>query len=437
MRPRHLLLLLANTLSFALWTREAHARIDLRAQLEASVAADDSPPVAGNYEIYFDLRPQLALTEVGPRHALRVGYTLLAGLHPFRSNEDTLGNRLELSGLFSLSQRNTFLLTGSLLETSLAGLTLVTPTATTTGVAAPLGTAYFVEARARAEIATEVNPLWRFSLASTFDTLRPLNSDVASLLTTSYDVDSTLSFERSFQHDAGALRLRGDFIDYPVHHGAVALPDGTIDANGVISPQREIFLGGITTRWRRDYGRSLSSELEAGALAVVDLATPDKKATLVAIVPVGVAALHYVEPGYQVNLSLSRQVQSNVFLGQTFVVNSVALMGSLPIPGAVAHFVAAASLAYQHETLVDQPGVIDAWLVDTSLFWIVRDDLQLFFRYQLIDQLADATVATPLPSVVRNVVMLGLIGTFSTEKGAPVSFTPAVRADRTDGGALR
>ena len=400
----------------ALASREANARIDVHARIDAALAVDDSPPVAGSYELYSDLRPQLSLTQVGSREALQLGYTLLGVVHLAGGGIDTWGNRLELTAMFEPSPRSALLLTGSLLETSLAGLTLVTPTATTTPVTAPSGTAYFLDARAHAEIAGDLSPLWRASLGSTFDTLRPLSHDVVSPLTTSYDLDSTLTLERTHLHDAGALRVRGDFIDYPD------------------TPRRTLLVTGLTTRWRHDFDRRLSSELELGLLFVNDLATSGNKRSLIAIEPVGQLALHYVEVGYRVDLEYGRTVQSNAFLAENFLLDRVALRGSLPIPDARLHLVAAASLAWQRAALIDQPGAIDSWLVDASIFWSPRDDLQVYLRYQWIDQAGD----TPsLPSLARNVILLGVIGSFGTDSRPPLATAPSVRADGSDQPVIR
>lgn len=293
----------------------------------------------------------------------------------------------------------------------------------------PIGGVTFIGATASEAFGWEVDPHWRLVETLAFNGYWPLDPRDSP---DSYSLDGHLVAERSFRKDALGLDLRSAYSLYGEVRGPTAAPDGTAIPDGVVTPRQQVLINELTAKWRHDYGHFWNTELDAG---VVETNRVEGGGTAI-WQPAGRAALRYLHDYGQVDLSYAHTVQPNVLLGQTFAVDQVLLRGNVPL-GRETHVVFDASLAYQYARQIDfdtggDLSHTNVFLVDATLGYAPRKEIQVFARYQFFDQLGTVGDFDPQPSFLRHVVLVGIIGTYPGEAAATVPTRQALRVDRSD-----
>src|SRR5262249_28498290 len=125
-------------------------------------------------------------------------------------------------------------------------------------------------------------------------------------LPTSFDVAPAFSVERSWLRDALGGELRVDYA----YFGAVRDP-----SNQIVTPVQQQLISTALGRFRHDFGRSFSGELEAGVTEA--MRANDGGARIWH--PAGKAAVRYSHLYGQAELAYSHSMQPNLLVAQTFI----------------------------------------------------------------------------------------------------------------------
>jgi hypothetical protein len=183
-------------------------------------------------------------------------------------------------------------------------------------------------------------------------------------------------------------------------------------------------------RWRSDWGRYFTTQIDAGAVHVLKI-TQDAEFWH----PTGLALLAFSRREGDAEVAYRHTVRTDLFLGNTFLVDEVTARGSLPIDedGDV---VVEASGGRQKNRLIDLDGelatVVDVWLLDVGASWRVQSSLRVGLRYQHIEQESGAELP-PLPlDFVRNTILAVASFEYPPDDRMPRAYRPPRRVDRDD-----
>jgi hypothetical protein len=209
-----------------------------------------------------------------------------------------------------------------------------------------------------------------------------------------------------------------------------AIVDGAVSSTGEQLGEQSQLVSTAVARWRHDWGRYVTSTLDAGAVHVYKIT---HNAELWH--PAGLALLSYARREGDASLSYRHTVRTDLFLGNTFLMDEVSLRGSIPLEKR-GRVVIAASVGYQHNRLIDIDGdlatEVDVWLGDAGVLWRARDHLGLALRYQHINQTSGALLP-PLPlTFVKNTIMATATLHFPPETRMPRTYRPPQRVDEDD-----
>jgi hypothetical protein len=188
----------------------------------------------------------------------------------------------------------------------------------------------------------------------------------------------------------------------------------------------------LTPHWRHDISRSLTSLLLGGASVIV---SPDT-GTRARLAPFLQGSLLYTVDDASFELLGSVGTQPNALTAQLLYADQVTLRASTPL--SVEHgVVASAAVGYTHGSIVNvnrgasRAPDFDSFIADASVGWSPVDALQLFARYQFIDQITADTPPTITPAVQRSTVILGIqLSSRPDPVRVPTRFPQ--RVDRTD-----
>ncbi|HLK40239.1 MAG TPA: hypothetical protein VKU41_25985 [Polyangiaceae bacterium] len=363
------------------------------------------------------LRPGVVLGAASPRFAQRLKYTYTYDLLLASTDASTSSNQLEYQGFFDLSPRMQMVLGGVAVQSNENSAIVLTPPGAGSVNALPPGSGSFLSAAVNELVSFDLASRWRANEAAAFAEQTPLFDTVAPR---TFVPSLRADLERSF--DAGTIGPEAR-AEYSAVQGSLA-PDGT-----ALGLQQQVIVAGLAL-WRRDWGQFLTSRAEVGAMRVQRLTTGRGFWG-----PAGGVSLAYVPATGDAELSYDHRATTNLFLGETLLVDEVRLRGALPLPGA-RDFVASASVGYQYAKILDenaQPAAhVGVLLADAGLGWELAPTVLLGLRYQHITQASDTRVP-PLPlSFVRNTVLLGATFRFPPDREMPPVYRAPLRVDRTD-----
>jgi len=390
---------------------------------------------------FFELRPSVALTTGSPRAIQRLAYTFDATLYASHSEANSYQNRLDWAGFFLPSKTVEVLVAASLTEGRLNTFNLTQGSQGTMIAVLPPGGTTFIGATLLQSMQWEFEPKWHFVQSLGFNAYVPIDPRLSP---NSFEVDTHWIVERAFRYDAAGLDLRMDYATYTEVRGPVLDPTcGTptgppscnaagFNSNGVVAPGSSQVIAGLVAKWRHDFGHFWNLELNLGGLVVV----PANGVGNPIAQPSGLAAIRYLNPYAQIDLSYAHTVQPNTLVGQTFALDSVTLRGGVPF-GQKSKVALSAAGGYQHGRVLDFStggalSTVDLIVADATLSWTPRRELSAYLRYQYFDQIGNPDDFAPQPSLSRQTVMLGVTGTWPGEAAAVVPTRQALRVDRSD-----
>ncbi|MCC6554916.1 MAG: hypothetical protein IT372_18235 [Polyangiaceae bacterium] len=437
--PRRSRLVAAAALGLAA-LQEAPARAQdasLQAVLAATVGATDnvgSTPLEGDQRPEADgfgsVSPGLVFRYDTPRTAQTLSYTFTPSFFFRHSEANSYTGNGAWTGRYAVSPTTEVSLGLTGAHGQLNTLVLESaPGQTAIREQAPGGTE-FVSGGVNQGLSKQLSPAVTMGEQASFLVYSPIAEDPAR----TYNLTGTLSAQRLFRHDTGALALTFAYTRF----------DNIL--TGVPGRQtlgaRDQLLNTLIASWQHEYGRGFSSQIDLGVTQATDLGAEYAQLWQ----PVGLAAARYVRDEAQVELAITHSAQLNVYLTQISFVDQATLRLAAPLSAAArlgAEGSAGLQLARPIEdgVLGDPTTVI---LADAALLWspiTVIPDLELSLRYQRIHQIS-TSLAGSVPSdltLVRNTVMLSISGAFpeTEETGARILMTqpfgstgPARRARR-------
>jgi hypothetical protein len=384
-------------------------------------------------DAFFQLRPGLIFTLAAPRTVQRLNCDFVADLYATHPNANSYSLRLEWLGYHQTSKVTELFVGASLTLGRTNTFNLGTDSANTPLSLTPAGGVTFLTAAVNESFAWDVTPQLRFLQTFRWSTYAPLDPKLTPL---TFEVDMHLILERVFRRDALAVDLRNDHA----HFHEVRDPT---DPTRLISPTRDVLINSLVARWRHDYGHWWNTEIDAGVVEASLIASP----TAVLVHPVALAAVRYLGDRGLAELSYQHNVLPNLIVGGTLLVDQVLLRGAVPFDRK-RQVTLSSSVAYQYGRNIDFQSVnfpstravfiadvtsaTHAILVDVTITYMPRREIALFARYQLYDQIGQTNLASNLPSYVRNVIMIGVAGSYPGDPTAIVPSRPPLRVDRTD-----
>jgi hypothetical protein len=417
-------------LLLVLLTPAAHGREKLQGVFQGSLGytdnvqgtPDDPPPgseiPAASPDAFAILSPGVvyAVEEAAQTHKL--SYTYVANLYATESASNGYSNRLEWEGFYIVSRLVELEAGASVIQSHHHTLqTLANASATAVSAAFP-GTSPFVLARLGEALSARPWRNWTLREAVTAGLQTPIFPGIEA--PTTFELSTRLGADRRIRDHAVGVEVGADY----------SIIDNSVDSSGRrLGPQSQVILP-ARGRWRHDWSRRFTSELSAGAVHVWKI-TSDASFWQ----PTGLALLAYTTRDGEAEVSYRRTVRTDLFLGNTFLIDEFALRGSLPLDKR-ATVVLDASGGIQDARLIDLDGELatelDVWLVDVGGSWQALDHLRVGLRYQHIDQVSGAELP-PLPlSFVRNTIMATATLEYPPDDRMPRTHRPVRRVDRED-----
>lgn len=364
------------------------------------------------------LSPGIVYTIESASEIQRLAYTYTAQLYAEQWASNGYSNRLEWEGFFLPSRYVDVALSANATQSHHhTAATLTNASATALNAAFP-GTSPFLLTRLNE--AVNYRPWHRWSLRESIGAglQTPIFPGIRA--PTTFETNARLGAERRFRYDS--LGLEGG-ADYTHISGAFAR-DGEPIGN-----QAQL-VSSIVARWRHDWGRYVTSQVDAGALNAYRIT-----ANADFWHPTGLALLTFTRREGNAQLSFRHGARTDLFLGLTFLTDEVLLRGAIPVDED-GDIVVAASGGRQSNRLIDENGElatnVDVWLLDVGVNWRVRESLRLGVRYQHIEQDSGAELP-PLPlTFVRNSVMATAAFEYPPEERTPRAYRPPLRVDGQD-----
>jgi hypothetical protein len=386
-------------------------------------------------DFYFQLRPSLIFTHGAARVVTRLSYTFNADLYATHSEANSYNHVVAWQGFFLTSKTTDLLLGASVSTGRLNAFNTAQAAGATPIVLVTPGGQNFVSTTFNEQFGWDATARWRFLQSLGVNSYSPIDPHSSP---DTVQVENHLNLDRSWRFDAVGLDLRTALsvvteLRGPtgVEVGPTSVSVGTPIPVGALSPRQLVLINGLTLKWRHDFGRFWATELDGG---VVEASRLEGRTTAI-WQPAVLAALRYLHPYGQAELSYAHNVQPNPIVAQTFVIDAFALRLGVPL-GQRTNLLLAGSAGYQLSRTVDfdtggTTSTAHSILVDGSLGWTPRPEISLFLRYQLFDQIGEAGF-TATQSLLRHTVMLGAIATWPAQAAAIVPSREALRVDRAD-----
>ena len=380
-------------------------------------APDGAPGSVSTRGVVVLLSPGLVLAFSSPRTLQRVGYRYQHDFFLASTTTSSSTNRLEYLGFFDLSPRVALLLDARVAETNNYSSFTFAPPGTELLAALPPGAGSFLQGSAGETFTFDVAPGWRAWQGGTIVAQTPI---LGSEGPRTVSPGARLGIERLFPIDAVGIEARTNYT---------VIADGVRPDGSRAELQRQLVSAGVGI-WRHDWGRDFASRVEAGVLRLDRLNTGTGFWS-----PIGTAALAYVTPYGDAELSYSHTVTMNPVLGQTLLVDEIRLRGGLPLTKD-GKFSVATTLAYQKGRLVDEDAEleadVDVVVADVGLGWQATRNLAVGLRYQHIEQRSDTSLPGLPLRFVQNGVMAGAVFKLPPDAEMPRSYRAPRRVDGSD-----
>lgn len=385
----------------------------LRVQGIYSTQTGSVPP----QDVAAQVVPELSLLDVSKRSQLRATYTFAATAHSTLPAD--ISNRLVLTSAFDVSKRTSLLFSAEAGHTTVTNsLVLRSPADVPTGQV-PLAIGQLFTSRVGEGVSWEASKVLRFTQLADASYVSTINAPATSSVE-AYFANAVLSLDRAWATDAVGIDLRGGFV-----RSKIAL----------LPPSRLIPLA-LTPHWRHDITRSLTTLFVAGAVVVV---SPDAGTKSLAG-PYGQATVSYFVDDSTFDLTGSIGTTANALTAQLLYADQATFRTTTAL-SVEHHIVGSAGIGYTHGSVVElrravvpQPD-FDAFIADAGISWSPKPIIDLFARYQIVDQITASQGAVASASVLRNAVIVGIqLSARPDPIRVPTRFPQRVdRADTTGG----
>lgn len=369
-------------------TSHAHAQAGLTERLRIQGIYSNQTGKTPPDDFAGQVVPELSLLVLGKRSQLRVTYTFAATAHTTLPTD--IANRVNLTSTFELSKRTTLLLSADAGHSTVANALILGGSSTVPVGAVPLTTGQLLTTRVSEGTSWEAGPVVRFnqsvgaSYITTIDAPQSLDS---------YLVNAIVSVDRTWKSDAVGIDFRGGY--------SVSRAEPL--------PQEHLIPLAVTPHWRHDISQTLSSSVAAGAFIVL---SPDP-GTRALVGPFGQASLTYLLDDATLSMIGSVGAQPNALTAQLLFAEQVTLRATAPL-SIERGVVASSSVGYVHSTIIDAAANVardpnaDTFIADAGLGWLPTPAVELFARYQFLQQVSAESAVAATPQFQRNAVILGI-----------------------------
>lgn len=360
----------------------------LRVQGIYSTQTGTTPP----QDIAAQVVPELSLLDVSKRSQVRATYTFAATAHTTLPAD--ISNRLVLTSAFDVSKRTSLLLAAEAGHTTVTNSLILRSPADVPAGQVPLAVGQLFTSRVGEGVSWEASKVLRFTQLADATYVTTINAPATSSVE-AYLGNLVFSLDRAMASrvDAIGIDLRGGYAESQV----------------ALLPRSKLFPIALTPHWRHDVSRSVTTLFVAGATAV---ASPDP-ATKTLAGPYGQATVSYLVDDSTFDLTGSVGTTANPLTAQLLYAEQVTLRTTTAL--SVEHHVAgSAGIGYTHGSVVElrravvgQPD-FDAFIADVGLSWAPTPVVDLFARYQFVDQVTASQGLVASGSVQRNAVIVGI-----------------------------
>ena len=355
--------------------------------------------------------PELSLLVLGKRSQLRATYTLAATAHTTFPAD--IANRVNLTSASELSKRTSLLLSAEAGHSTVTNALILGGTSATPIGGVPLTAGQLLTMRVGEGTSWEASPVVRLDQVVDASYITTIDAPVSL---DSYLANAVVSVDRAWKSDALGIDFRG----------------GYAQSHTPPFPRSRLIPLGLTPHWRHDISRTLTSLFVVGASIVF---SPDP-GTRPLVGPFAQASFSYVLDDATFDLIGSIGTQANALTAQLLYADQVTLRASTPL--SIRHaIVASAAVGYTHGTIIErrrdaiQPPDFDTFIADAGISWSPTPAVELFARYQFINQITADTALGTTPALLRDVVIIGIQLTSRPDAvRVPTRFSN--RVDRSD-----
>ena len=349
-------------------------------------------------DAWLGITPEVSLFVPARRAQAHFTYSLAASSHSSFGTD--IANRLAAVSSFELSKRSFLLLSSEASETSVS-TALATPAATGPSVATvPPSDSKLLTARLATAVSYDVSPSMRLGAALDGAFVRILNVTPVE----NYLANASFYAEHVGKSDIVGGDLRAGYASTQQRPPA---------------PDQQIVALSLAPHWRHDISETLNSSIRAGVAVIV---SPDRYTQAIAA-PSAQGSLLYGRDAASFELSASIGPQANAVTAQ--LLNAEQVAGRLVVPLSLRyHVLAGVSAGFLHGQIlnlrydVPTPAPFDAILASLDVGWAPSEVVQIYGRYQLLDQITaapsatatstDAALPNASPAALRNIVTFGV-----------------------------
>ena len=382
-----------------------------------------SPAIA---DFFGDIRPSLVLTTSSSRVIQALIYTFSYTYFFRNSSANAYSNTLSWSGAFLPSKRTDLLLTVLAAQTEQTTAGFATdPSQPTLLLPGRINTA---SVSLREQLGIDAAQRLRVLQLLAFSGTIPISPRTLAP-NLSADLGATVDY-RWRKAALGLVLNVNYFYAFEVRGAGPIQGDGSIDPNALLTRDQGFFTNSLIARWRQDFGHFWSSELGLGVLHTITQQGSGSR-----FGPAANAALRYLRPEAALSLTYAHTTQPSPLLAQLFLSDTVALTASTPL-GIESRITltTTASYSYSRQLLTDGGQGAAGHLVtaDVSLNYMPIVGLSIYLRGQTSYQRGLDDTPTPLPTVRRDVILVGISGFYPATAAAIVPRRQGTRVDGSD-----
>jgi hypothetical protein len=372
-------------------TRRAHAQTTLTERLRVQGIYSTQTGTVPPTDIAAQAVPELSLLDVSKRSQVRATYTFAITAHSTLPAD--ISNRLVVTSAFDLSKRTSFLLGAEAGHTTVTNSLILRNPANAPTSAVPIGIGQIFTSRLSEGVSWEASSRMRFTQLADATYISTIDAP-PNLSVEAYLANLVLSLDRVWPTDAIGVDLRGGYAESHV----------------APLPRSRLVPIGLTPHWRHDISRTLTSLVVGGGTVVLS-PDPDTKRL---VAPFGQGTLSYLLDDSTFDLTASIGTTANALTAQLLNAEQATFRTTTTLSNAH-HVVASAGVGYTHGTVIElrrnivpQPP-FDAFIADAGVSWSPTLAVDLFTRYQFVDQITASGVGlTATPALQRHAVIIGI-----------------------------
>jgi hypothetical protein len=439
------LALLLSAVPFFSRAHDAHAGTSLQALLGASVGVTDNvasapsnppPGTAGpEADALFTITPGLALTTGTPRAVQRITYLFNGIFYARHTEADTYTNSLTWLGFFLPTKKIILGTNFAIGEGRQSTFNNAAASTSPTLIVQPAAILDLLTVNAGETMAWELTR--RLRLVESLGFSESWYIDHLPLQGITQTIPGRAGLEYYFAHDVIGASLDVSYTNFLAQLGPVTEADGSVDPNGVVSPEQQQLALTPLAHWRRDFSYFINVRADLGAVVVFDPSNVQNKT----IEPAGGAGINFSSRLARFDLSYTHGITTSLLLRANYLTDTVAFRATVLFADH-SRWSGSAGAGYSYDRQLDLTTTAvqatgHAITGDISLNFAPWKFLYFYLRYQGTGQIGHPSDPLPIPTTHRDTVLFGFTAIYPEAAAADVpSSVLGVRADGRDDGAI-